>query len=254
MAPDYNYACAYFYDNQGVEWTAPSSLSVAPGVNDSRTMHFDQDAAQGAWYLLPYWGSGAPGTNAALVLENWPAGRQASFYGYSQDPDSTVWDDWPYYVEADGTQYLAGGITIPRTATPGYAYVLHVYRYDDSASGLDLRAYFQVCTLAASRSSVKLGSGVQLSGVIPTQGHWGSEPGAAKQVTIYQRTKAAGPPDDWNAATKGWRKVGDVRADGFGKFRTGSLRPQRTTWYIVRYPGDDWYWRGYTAVTKVTVR
>lgn len=35
---------------------------------------------------------------------------------------------------------------------------------------------------------------------------------------------------------------------------TGSLRPQRSTWYIVRYPGDDWYWRGYTAVTKVTVR
>ena len=77
--------------------------------------------------------------NATLVLENWPAGYRASFYGYSQDPDSTEWDDWPYYVEADGTQYLTGGISIPRTSTPGYAYVLHVYRYDDSAGGLDLR-------------------------------------------------------------------------------------------------------------------
>jgi hypothetical protein len=144
-------------------------------------------------------------------------------------------------------------VTIPSTATPGYDYDLHVYRAD-GASGLDLTTYFQVASLKASPTSARRGRSVRLSGIVPTQGHMGTTLGKAKYVTLYQRTKAAGPPTAWNAAAKGWHKVGTLRANGLGKYQSHLLHPLRTTWYVVRYPGDTWYYAGYTSVIKVAVR
>jgi hypothetical protein len=46
--------------------------------------------------------------------------------------------------------------------------------------------------------------------------------------------------------------VGRVKANGLGRYAR-FLRPTRTTWYVVRYPGDDWYWHAYTSVLKVRV-
>src|SRR5450830_40269 len=253
MQPDCDYAVAYPYDNQGIEWFAGSPLPVTAVAHGGDTMTFDQYEGRGAWMLAPYWASGKPGTRTVLTLENWPAGYQMSFYGYSQAP-SGQYKDWPYYVESDGSKYYGTSLTIPTTAPPGYDYEFHVYRYDDDASDLDLTVYFQVASLKASRTKIDRGGSVRLSGVIPTQGHMGSTSGKSKYVTLYQRTKATGPPTTWDATRKGWRKVGTFRANGYGKYHSRLLHPNRTTWYIVRYPGDDWYFRAYTSVTKVTVR
>ena len=173
--------------------------------------------------------------NATLVLENWPAGYRASFYGYSQDPDSTEWDDWPYYVETDGSQYLTGGITIPRTATPGAR----------------LCAPRVLLGRQRQRSRpARLLSGVHAGRVAPlgqTRGRGAAQRRDLRPGPLGKRAGRREASDRLPAHAGG-------RADGFGRYHTGSLRPQRTTWYIARYPGDDWYWRGYTAVTKVTVR
>lgn len=254
MAPDCDYAVAYPYDNQGIEWWAGSPLPVTAGLRNGDTLQFDQDEGRGAWFLSPYWHSGKPGSRTSLVLENWPAGYQMSFYGYSQAPSGAGYKNWPYYLESDGSQYGRTTLTIPTTAPAGYDYEVHVYRFDDEASDLNLTLYFQVASLKASRATIRRGASVRLSGVIPTQGHMGGTAGKAKYVTLYQRTKAAGPPTTWDATLKGWRKVGTIRANGYGKYISGLRRPQRTTWYIVRYPGDNWYFRAYTSVIKVTVK
>ena len=250
MPPDVDYAIAYPYDNQGIEWRPASSEPVAPGTSSYTTMSFDQLDGRGAWIQTPYWASGKPGTKVRLVLENWPAGYQTSFYGYNQMTPATV-RDWPFYLESDGTTFSTT-LTVPATLA-GYDYEIHTYRYDDPRSYLDLTTYFQVCTLKSSRASVRSGGTVRLSGVIPTQGHEGSRPGKVKYVTLYKRTRAVlSAPTVWDATRKGWVKVRRVRADGYGRYAT-SVQPTRTTWYVVRYPGDDWYFDAYTSVLKVRV-
>jgi hypothetical protein len=252
MAPDYDYAVAYPYDNQGIEWNADDALSVMPGMSDGLTMTFDQNDGLGAWLGLPYWTSGKAGTKVLLVLENWPDGYLVAFYGYSQSPTGPT-SYWPHAVHSTGAYYRAVSLTIPKSAAPGYDYELHVVR-DSADSALDLTTYFQVASLTASHASVHRGRAVRLSGVIPTQGHMGAQMGKVKLVTVYQRSKAAGPPTVWNPTAKGWRKVATVRANGFGKYTTGLLHPRHTTWYVVRYPGDSWYSPAYTSVIRVAVK
>jgi len=253
MPPDYDYAVAYPYPSQGIEWHAGSSLPATAGATDGLAMSFNEADGRDAWIAWPYWQSGGPGTPLVVGLENWPSGYEAAFYGIS-DPSFRE-NDWSGYVTCDGyVDDYVGGLSIPRSATPGYDYELHVWRYDDETSWLDLTTDFQVASLKASRSSIARGASIRLSGVVPTQGHNRSHRGRTKVVTIYQRTKAAGPPTAWNAAAKGWHKVCTVRANGLGKYTSRLLRPQSTTWYIVRYPGDDWYYRGYTSVIKVRVK
>ena len=111
-----------------------------------------------------------------------------------------------------------------------------------------------MASLKASHTSVHPGRAVRLSGVIPTVGHQGSQVGKVKFVNIYQRAKAAGPPTAWNPGAKGWRKVATVRANGRGVVRRSVLHPRHTTWYVVRYPGDSYYFNAYTSVIKVTVK
>ena len=254
MAPDYSYAVGYPYDNQGIEWSTSPALGVTTGVADGRTsMNFDQSNGRGAWFWSPYWASGKAGTRTTLILENWPAGYRVAFYGWSQAP-SGVLKDWPYYVESNGATYGSTAITIPSSAPAGYDYELHAYRYDDATSWLDLTLYFQVASLNASRTKIAHGGSVRLSGVVPTEGHMGTQAGNPKTMTLYKRTSSAGVPKTWDATKKGWRKVGTVKANGYGKFQTPLLHPTRSTWYVMRYPGDGWYHDAYTAVRKVTVR
>ncbi len=253
MAPDWDYAIAYPYDNQGIEATPDYPVDVTPGVHDGATTTFDQGEGRGAWISSPYWQSGAAGTKAHLALKNWPAGYQAAFYGYTQAP-SRQSKSWPFYFQSDGSQYGDVELSVPGNAPAGYDYEFHVYRYDDSASQLDLTLYFQVASLKASKTSVRHGSSVTLSGVVPTEGHMGSQAGKPKSVILYQRTSAAGQPSKWDAGANGWRKVGTLKANGLGAFRSGSLRPSRTTWYVVRYPGDKWYFDAYTSVISVKVK
>lgn len=252
MAPDYDYAVAYPYANQGIEWNAPETLPVTPGTSDGQTMTFDEANGRTAWIESPYWQSGKAGSTVWLYFNNWPKGYEAAFYGYSQWPATAPTKDWNFFVTCQGKDFLRK-MTLPKS-TPGYDYELHIWRYDDESSALDLTTYFQVASLKASHATVHAGGAVRLSGVIPTQGHLGSEVGKIKFVTVYQRTKAAGPPSAWNPGAKGWRKVATVRANGYGAYTGPVLHPRHTTWYVVRYPGDGWYYRAYTSVIRVAVR
>jgi hypothetical protein len=251
MPPDGDYAIAYPYDNQGIEWRPASAAPVLSGALSHTTMQFDQADGRGAWIKTPYWASGKPGTSVRLVLENWPTGLQMSFYGYNQFTPGTV-KQWPYYLESGGTTFSTT-LTVPATTRAGYDYELHTYRYDDPLSLLDLTTYFQVCTLTSGKSSVRSGGAVKLSGVIPTEGHDGSDPGKVKYVTLYKRTRSvSAAPTTWDATRKGWTKVKRIKANGFGKYST-YVQPSRTTWYVVRYPGDGWYFDAYTSVLRVRV-
>ena len=250
MAPDYDYAVAYPWANQGIEWFG-SSPPVTPGASDGHVMVFDQDNGRSEWIYTPYRASGKPGTKVALVLENWPVDYQISLYGVSQAPAAKQKDFGS--VTSDGSEYGLVHLTVPSTAAPGYDYELHAWRSDTTIpqSRLDLTTYFQVATLKASRSTVKHGGSVRLSGIVPTQGHAGSKAGKSKSVILYQRTTSAGQP---TTTLKGWHKVATLKANGLGKYASRLLHPKRTTWYVVHYPGDQWYWGAYTSVIKVAVK
>jgi hypothetical protein len=253
MPPDYDYAVAYTYANQGIEWNADDAMPVTPGTSDGQTMTFDEADGRTTWIDAPYWQSGAAGSKIQLYFYNWPAGYEAAFYGYSQWPATARVTNWKYPVQLFGGDRV-WNLAIPKSATPGYDYELHIWRYDDESSELDLTTYFQVASLKASHASVHPGRAVRLTGVIPTQGHLGAQVGKVKLVTVYQRTKAAGPPTAWNPGAKGWRKIATVRANGHGVYTSPLLHPRHTTWYVVRYPGDGWYFRAYTSVIRVTVK
>ena len=74
--------------------------------------------------------------------------------------------------------------------------------------------------------------------------------------TTSSRLAAKGQPPVNGGGTRaaGWTRIGRVRTDGLGKYRKGSVRPGRTTWYAVWYPRDAWYWGAWTSLVKVTVR
>jgi hypothetical protein len=251
MPPDFSYACVYYWGNQGVEWSAPSTLPVAPGITGSTSISVDQDSAQSVY--TPLWASGRPGSWATFQLGNWPSGYTADLYGYSEDPDATT-----LFTYTDGFASLGDEVTelqvrIPTSARPGYAYQIHASRSDVS-SWLDLTDSYQVCTLIASKTKIKPRASVRLSGVIPTQGHDGDQAGNRKQIVVFARSRAGGQPDNWQPGGQGWKRVCTTTANGYGQFRTRLLKPSRSTWYVVRYPGDDWYWGAYTSVIKVTVK
>lgn len=253
MPPDYGYACVYYFTNQGVEWNqdSPYSYPLEAGGRGGTAIRVDQDDAQSV-LVLSRWASGRPGSTIRLGLGGWPYGYLADIYGYSEDPDDRVLYDYTDFDSPGDSWGYAVSMPIPRGVKPGYAFVIQAARADQD-SGLVVRDYFQVCTLNASRSGIRRGGAVRLSGVIPTQGHWGSLAGYRKTVTVYARTSSGGQPSTWRPG-KGWKKVCTCKANGYGKYVSRKLRPQRNTWYVVRYPGDDWYWGGYTSVVKVRVR
>ena len=203
---------------------------------------------------MDYWGSGKPGTATWLVLNNYPDGWVNDIFGVADYPSSAK-------VKSFGTFTSTGAandgkrMTVPSTAAPGYAY--YVWASHDSGP-LSLETWFQTCTLKPSKATVARGAAITLSGIVPIKGHYGSKKGTRKYVTIYKTTSAkvakSQPAKAGGAAVKGWTRIGKVRTDGLGKYRKGSIRPSRTTWYCVWYPGDAQYWGAWTSVAKVTAR
>lgn len=247
-AGTYAIGATYFWMDQGYEF--PTSATITAGAVSATSVSVDQANAQRIYVTTPYWGSGKPGTVAAVKGWNYPAGWNLDYYGYADSPSGTPYKEYTDVVTT-GADPFTKSVTIPSTAPAGYWYIVGAY----NASGvLDLETPFQVCTLKSSKTAVRRGGAIKLSGVVPTQGHWGSTPGKTKYVTIYKRTKSvSSAPKVWNATAKGWTKVATVKASGLGKYASAYLKPSRTTWYVVRYPGDDWYWGAYTSVLKVRV-
>lgn len=243
----YDVGAAYFWMDEGIEFA--TSATVTAGQRSAQTVSVDQSLAQRVMVTTPYWASGSPGSAVKILHEGYPGLWTLDYMGFSDSPTAPTVRTFGS-LATTGTGPFTRSITIPTRAPAGYFYLLEVQHREGP---LVLDAPFQVCTLKSSASSVRSGGAVKLSGVIPTQGHEGPRPGKVKYVTLYKRTtSASAAPAAWDATTRGWTKVARLRADGFGKYATYP-HPTRTTWYVVRYPGDDWYWGAYTSVLKVRV-
>ena len=241
-----NMAAVYWWSNEGIE--ANIDLNVNGVVGQIGT--YDETAACRTQIAAPFWASGAPGTAVKLRLQGYPNGWVNRLVGRDAYPFNSPTDPFGTFTATGATSDYTN-VTVPATATPGYAY--NVTAQHDIGP-LGLTATFQVCTLKPTALSIAKGKSASLKGVVPISGHEGSIAGKPKTVIVFARTSAAGQPTKWDPTGQGWRKVTSDTTNGFGAYATVSMRPARTTWYVVRYPGDTRYFRGYTAVVKVKVR
>ncbi len=243
----YQNGAAYFWMDEGKEFATTTTLVAGAASGD--TIVVDQAGAQRIMVTSPYWASGKPGTVVKVRHENYPAGWTLDYSGYADSPTGKPFKSYGS-LATTGASPFSKGLTIPATAPAGYWYVVNATHREGP---LSLDTPFQVCTLKASKSAIRKGASIRLSGVIPTEGHWGSQPGKSKYVTIYKRTTAAGQPTVLDPTKKGWTRVARVKANGLGRYASAYLKPARTTWYVVWYPRDQWYWGAYTSVLKVRV-
>jgi hypothetical protein len=245
----YASGAVYFSAHECLEFA--TAAKVTAGKRSVQTIDVDQNAAQRIGIARPFWASGAPGTAVTVAHEGFPAAWTLGYSGYSDSPASTASQPLGSLTTASAEPF-AFAVKVPAGAPAGYLYVVQVQHREGR---LVLSAPFQVCTLKSSRATVRRGGSIRLRGAIPTEGHLGAEAGIRKWVTVYARTRRASqPPPVWNAGARGWKVVTRVRADGYGRYATGALHPSRTTWYVVRYPGDGWYQPAYTSVIRVRVR
>jgi photosystem II stability/assembly factor-like uncharacterized protein len=211
---------------------------------------FDETKAQRISVSTPYYASGAPGTRVKLRFAGFPVGWVSDLTGYAAWPATAPTRSLGSLVSSGPTAHYKT-VTVPRTAAPGYFYMIDA---DHQDGPLHLEVPFEVCTLKSSRSAIARGGSVRLSGVVPVEGHQGPTPGKYKYVAVFRRATAAAQPTVPDPRTRGWTLVKVVRTDRLGAYRTPLLRPKRSTWYVARFDGDGWYWGGYTSVLKVTVR
>jgi hypothetical protein len=247
-ATSVDHAVAYWFINEGKELTLPAPIAVTPGVLSAGGINITEAGAQFVTVSSPAWASGAPGTKVTLEVDNWTAPMTAAFSFRAENPNDTR-GTYPWAAPFIGTASASRTVTvtIPKQIKPGFGVRVYMAGSDASTSLLDLYDRFQVCTLVASKASIAKGASVRLNGVIPANG-------AAKKIILYSRTtKASAQPSKWDAAKAGWKKVATISAGKTGAFKSGLLKPTRTTWYVVRYPGDSKNFEAFTAVLKVAV-
>jgi hypothetical protein len=246
----YTGSVKFFWD-EGVEFSG--SIGVTSGATSGTSISVDEAEAQRVWMQTPLWYSGKPGATVGMRLENFPAGWINRVTGYTDDPAGTAARTFGTWT-SPGSATSSLKVTVPSAAKPGYGYWIGFQHVDasDSEYPLYVEEMYQVCTLKASRTSVKAGTKIRVTGVIPTQGHWGSQAGLKKTVTLYAHKGTASVPSTWSP--KGWTKVGSVKANGLGAYTTPYFKPLKTLTLVVRYPGDDWYYDAYTSTQRVTVR
>ena len=260
MPADCQYAVIDTWANEWTELPISTPLTVSPGQLNPATITADEADFQRIWVKKPTFASGKPGSTCAVALQNFTPGWSVGLYGYGIAPRAAA-RDWPVSPVPTGTTgTYTRTVTIPSTAQPGYAYDLHAYRNDTissvvGTSWLDLSYGFQVCTLKSSPSRVRPNVWYTLSGVIPTEGHWGSHPGKSKYVTLYWSTKKRPQPTVWNPTKQGWHFGFRKKANRFGKYVFHALLEpgDRTTYQVVRYAGDNEYNGGFTSVVKTTL-
>lgn len=241
----------YFSVDEGMELPV-GGTAISPGGTASPTLDVHEADAQRIW--MNRWGSGKPGTKTKLFLNNFPAGWVNDLGGVADWPNSARPKSLGTKTSAGG-EYETKNVTTPAGAAPGYRYWIWADHSNGSSQALYLQTWFQTCTLKASKATISRGGAIKLSGVIPTKGHRGSTRGISKNVIIYKTTKTiSSQPSSWVPKRTIWTKVATVRANGLGKFTSRSLKPTRTTRYVVRYPDDAWYWGAFTSLCKVTVR
>ena len=251
MEPSFQYIVVTFWANEAAEGKLLNPLFVTAGAISQWPINVDEDVARRIRVSSPYWASGPPNTKIKVSLSRWPAGLKAQFWGDMDSPE-TRWVEYGGEWTSQG-KTASVSLKVPSWATPGYSFRPYAWR-SDQPSYLEINDFYQVCTLKLSKSSVRRGTRITVSGVIPTEGHWGSTRGKSKTVTLYAHAGTAKVPTKWNPTSLGWKKVGSIKANRLGRYKSPTIRMDKTRTFVVRYPGDDWYWRAYTGVKKVSVR
>jgi hypothetical protein len=253
MPSSVNYAVAFWSAQQGADWVSSAfagpnaPIAILAGQQASGQISIAKSTAKSIWIDSPYWNSGAPGTRVTFELDNWLSPVTAELAVISET--STVAMPAPLAFTGNSSATRPFSFVVPKKAKPGDTLVVRATRTDLTVPQdfrFAVRDYFQVCTLIASKSSIARGASVRLSGVVPANG-------SAKKVVLYSRTtKATAQPSNWNSPA-GWKKVATLSASKTGVYKSGLLKPTKTTWYIVRYPGDANNFEAFTSVLKVTV-
>jgi hypothetical protein len=254
MPASVNYAVAFWSAQQGADWVSTvfagpnAAIAVLAGQQSSGQISIAKNTAKSIWIDSPYWDSGAPGTKVTFELDNWLSPVTAELAVISEL--STVTMPAPMTFTGSGAATRTFSFVVPKKAKPGDTLEVRATRTDLTVPQdfrFSVRDFFQVCTLVATKTSIAKGASVRLSGVIPANG-------VAKKVVLYSRTtKATAQPSKWDAAKAGWKKVATLSASKTGVYKSGLLKPTRTTWYVVRYPGDSKNFAAFTSVLKVAV-
>jgi len=246
----YTAGSAKFFYDEGVEFAGP--IGVTSGSQSGATIWADEAGAQRVEMTSPFWDSGKPGATVKILRGNFPAGWVNNVTGYTDDPDDSGSAEYGDKTSS-GAAEQSFSVKIPAKAKPGYSYWIGLDHVNGIGT-LSLETPYQVCTMKASKTAVKKGARIRVTGVIPTQGHWGKETGLKKPVTLFAHKGTVKAPTVWEPKSQGWVKVGSVKTNGFGAYKTPYFKPRKSMTLVVRYPGDDWYFDAYTSTQKITVR
>ena len=236
--------------------------TVVAGETVPGLITVQQSKAQRVWTgtgnnaLTGPWGSGKPGSAHRLWLQNYPAGWDNQILGWASGRRSAS-------VQAIRCRGLpparAKSPTRPRRnaaeVTLEFAYAIELMHLNGGTLTLD--TWFQVCSLEAGRTTVAGGQKVGLRGVIPIQGNKGRGGGKPSRVYCWVHEGKAGQPTTLatrQLRAQGWKYVGSVRTDDSGAYTMPTVKPERTSTYVVRYPGDGWYYPAYTSPLTITVK
>ncbi len=240
----------FFYD-EGVEFSTP--VTVTSGATSGTTVSVDEAKAQRVWIQAPYWASGKPGATVKLGRNNFPAGWENVVSGYS-DPKGTQ--------HFFGTRTSQGGdiefvsVKVPAAAQPGYAYWIGFQHVDASGASLPLyvEEMYQVSTMKPSRSAIGKGARIRMTGIVPTEGHWGSQAGLRKNIVLWWHKGSKGVPTNWNPKKQGWLRVSSLKTSRTGAYTTPYFKPPVTGTFVVQYAGDNWYLGAFTSSAMVKVK
>ena len=229
-------------DRKGEGIETPFTSTVVAGEQAADTLTFNEASAS-SLTVATKWASGAPGTSVPVAWAHFPDAWQSDFQGISGYGATEPQDLGTLPTAGSGST----SFTVPVAARPGYFYYFSAQHVDGQ---LALETAFEVCTLTSSKPSISSGAAVRLKGVVPAMGNAGR---ARKvKVSIYARSSAAGQPATYDNP-KGWKLVGQANENAKGQYASANLYPKHTTYYVVRFPAQGPYWKGFTSVVKVAV-
>jgi hypothetical protein len=246
MSGQYSVGSVNFWLDEGVEFT--TSLTVNPGATPSGTIFVREDGAQRI-EIPGYKYSGKPGATISVNRYNFPAGWRNHVSGYS-DPSGKPSANYGI-KKSNGGARESVNVKIPGTAKPGYSYYIgfqHVLA-DNTVQPLYVETSYQVCTMKPSKTKIGKSTKIRVTGIVPTEGHWGNKLGKRKKVLAIWHKGSATP-----ATKKGWYLLASTKCKGNGAYTSPYFRVPATGTLAVYYYGDDWYWSGFTSTAKITVK
>jgi hypothetical protein len=251
LGGNYTGGSVNFWPDEGVEFAW--AFSVIPGPSPSSAISVSEASAQSIQFS-GYAYSGKPGVTVTMSRAGFPAGWRNYVTG-SSDPGGEPYKDYGVRTSQGGAREPLS-LQVPSTAKPGYSYWIGLQHIDAAgiAQPLYLETAYQVCTIQPSKTTVTRKTRLRVTGIVPTEGHWGSQLGNRKSVVLWWHKGTARVPSTWDPREKGWLAVGDFKTSGTGSYRSPYFKVARTGTFVVQYDSDAWYDGAYTSTAKVTVR